>query len=87
LALACAMLAAGASVQAQTVLAVSSWLAPTHMLSQTQKEWCAALEQRAAGKVKCNILPRAVSAPPGTFDAVRNVGDRSRCRATRRTAS
>ena len=30
------------------------------------------LEQKTAGKVKCNILPRAVSAPPGTFDAVRN---------------
>ena len=30
------------------------------------------LEQKAAGKIKCNSLPRAVSAPPGTFDAVRN---------------
>jgi TRAP-type C4-dicarboxylate transport system substrate-binding protein len=30
------------------------------------------LEQKAAGKIKCNVLPRAVSAPPGTFDAVRN---------------
>jgi TRAP-type C4-dicarboxylate transport system substrate-binding protein len=72
LALACTVLAPGAGAQAQTVLAVSSWLAPTHMLSETQKEWCAALEQRVAGKVKCNILPRAVAAAPGTFDAVRN---------------
>ena len=49
-----------------------SWLPPTHMLSETQKEWCAMLEKKTAGKVKCNILPRAVAAPPGTFDAVRN---------------
>ena len=30
------------------------------------------LEQKTANKVKCNSLPRAVSAAPGTFDAVRN---------------
>ena len=58
--------------QAQTVLTVSSWLSPTHTLSETQKEWCAELEKKTAGKAKCNILPRAVAAPPGTFDAVRN---------------
>ena len=57
---------------AQTVLTASSWLAPTHILSETQKEWCGLLEQKTAGKLKCNILPRAVAAPPGTFDAVRN---------------
>jgi TRAP-type transport system periplasmic protein len=66
------LLAAGATAQAQTVLTVSSWLAPTHTLSETQKEWCGQVEQKTAGKVKCNILPRAVAAPPGTFDAVRN---------------
>jgi TRAP-type transport system periplasmic protein len=57
---------------AQTVLTASSWLPPTHALSETQKEWCAQLEAKTAGKAKCNILPRAVSAPPGTLDAVRN---------------
>jgi TRAP-type C4-dicarboxylate transport system substrate-binding protein len=60
------------AAQAQVVLTASSWLAPTHTLSETQKEWCNLLEQRSAGKAKCNILPRAVSAPPATFDAVRN---------------
>ena len=30
------------------------------------------LEQKVPGKIKCNVLPRAVAAPPGTFDAVRN---------------
>jgi TRAP-type C4-dicarboxylate transport system substrate-binding protein len=67
-----ALLAGAAGAQAQTVLTASSWLPPTHILSETQKEWCGELEKRTAGKVKCNILPRAVSNPPGTFDAVRN---------------
>ena len=61
-----------APAMAQTVLTLSSWLPPTHTLSETQKAWCAELEQKVPGKVKCNVLPRAVSAPPGTFDAVRN---------------
>jgi TRAP-type C4-dicarboxylate transport system substrate-binding protein len=72
IAIAAALLSGGATVQAQTVLTVSSWLSPTHILSETQKEWCGQLEQKSAGKVRCNILPRAVAAPPGTFDAVRN---------------
>lgn len=65
-------LIASAGAQAQTVLAVSSWLPPAHILSETQKEWCGELEKKTAGKAKCNILPRGVAAPPGTFDAVRN---------------
>ncbi len=60
------------TAQAQVVLTASSWLGPAHTLSETQKEWCSMLEQKTAGKAKCNILPRAVSAPPGTLDAVRN---------------
>jgi TRAP-type transport system periplasmic protein len=67
-----ALLAAGATAQAQTVITVSSWLPPTHVLSETQKAWCDALEKKVPGKARCNILPRAVAAPPGTFDAVRN---------------
>jgi TRAP-type transport system periplasmic protein len=57
---------------AQTVLTASSWLPPSHTLSETQKEWCNLLEQKTTGKVKCNILPRGVAAAPATFDAVRN---------------
>ncbi|MEN9559083.1 MAG: hypothetical protein RLZZ502_294, partial [Pseudomonadota bacterium] len=41
-------------------------------LSVAQKEWCDLLEKNTAGKMKCNILPKAPSAPPGTFDAVRD---------------
>jgi TRAP-type C4-dicarboxylate transport system substrate-binding protein len=71
-ALTLAVLAATGTVSAQTVLTLSSWVPPTHSLTVTQQEWCAMLEQKTANKVKCNSLPRAVSAAPGTFDAVRN---------------
>jgi len=66
-----AALAAGLA-GAQTVLTASSWVPPSHSLSLAQKEWCDLLEKNTAGKMKCNILPRAVSAPPGTYDAVKN---------------
>jgi TRAP-type C4-dicarboxylate transport system substrate-binding protein len=72
IAVAAAAFATATVAQAQTVLTVSTWLPPTHVLSETQQEWCAELEKKTAGKAKCNILPRAVTSPPGTFDAVRN---------------
>jgi TRAP-type transport system periplasmic protein len=61
-----------AAAHAQTVLTASSWLPPTHTLSETQKAWCAQVEAKTAGKFKCNVLPRAVAGAPATFDAVRN---------------
>jgi TRAP-type C4-dicarboxylate transport system substrate-binding protein len=67
-----AALTAVSAAQAQTVITASTWVPPSHTLSETQREWCAQLDQKTAGKLKCNILPRAVAAPPGTFDAVRN---------------
>lgn len=57
---------------AQTVFTVSSWLPPAHSLSLAQKEWCDLLEKNTTGRMKCNILPRSVAAPPGTYDAVKN---------------
>jgi TRAP-type C4-dicarboxylate transport system substrate-binding protein len=60
------------AASAQTVLTVSSWVPPSHMLAESLREWCGLLDQKSAGKVKCNILPRAVAAPPGSLDAVRN---------------
>jgi TRAP-type transport system periplasmic protein len=60
------------SAAAQTVLTVSSWLPPSHGLSTAQKEWCDLLEKNTAGKMKCNILPRGVANPPGTYDAVKS---------------
>lgn len=70
--LALSAIAAASTASAQTVLTVSSWLPPTHTLSTAQKEWCDLLEKNTAGKMKCNILPRAVAAPPGTMDAVKS---------------
>ncbi|MBL8330704.1 MAG: TRAP transporter substrate-binding protein [Rubrivivax sp.] len=66
-----AALSLGASAQT-TTLTLSAWVPPAHILTTTQREWCEMLEQKVPGKVKCNVLPRAVSAPPATFDAVRN---------------
>ena len=71
-ALATAALLGAGTVSAQTVFTVSSWLPPTHTASMAQKEWCDLLEKNTAGKMKCNILPRGVAAPPGTYDAVKN---------------
>jgi TRAP-type transport system periplasmic protein len=71
IALAAAVLIAGAA-SAQTVLTASSWIFPTHALSTAQKDWCDQLDKNTKGKMKCNILPRGVTAGPGTYDAVKN---------------
>jgi TRAP-type C4-dicarboxylate transport system substrate-binding protein len=60
------------SAQAQVVITASSWVPPTHVLSEVQKDWCAQLEKKTAGKARCNILPRGVAPGPATFDAVHN---------------
>jgi TRAP-type C4-dicarboxylate transport system substrate-binding protein len=57
---------------AQTVLTLSSWVPPTHALTIAQAEWCDLVSKNSGGKIRCNQLPRAVSAPPGTLDAVKN---------------
>ncbi|HYF58038.1 MAG TPA: TRAP transporter substrate-binding protein [Burkholderiaceae bacterium] len=64
------MSAGGAS--AQVVLTASSWLPPTHTLSTSQAKWCEEVSAATSNRVRCNILPKAVVAPPGTFDAVRD---------------
>lgn len=70
--LAAAVLLMPAWASAQVVLTLSSWVPPSHSLTEGQKEWCQQLEQKVPGKVRCNALPRAVSAPGATFDSVRN---------------
>lgn len=67
-----AVIGTSGAVSAQTVLTASSWVPPSHTLSMAQKEWCDLVEKNTTGKVKCNILPRGVSAAPGTYDAVKN---------------
>jgi TRAP-type C4-dicarboxylate transport system substrate-binding protein len=63
---------AAMSASAQTTLTLSSWVPPSHALTLAQNEWCALVAKNANGKIKCNLLPRAVAAPPGTYDAVKN---------------
>jgi TRAP-type transport system periplasmic protein len=60
------------SASAQVTLTVSSWLNPMHTLSTTQEQWCADVAAATSARVKCNILPKHVTSPPGTFDAVRD---------------
>src|SRR3954471_19928255 len=71
LAVAAALCGTG-TASAQTVLTLSSWVPPTHSLSIAQKEWCDLVEKNSGNKIKCNVLPRAVANPPGTYDAIKN---------------
>jgi TRAP-type transport system periplasmic protein len=67
-------LAAAFSVaaHAQTTLTYSSWVSPQHLLSVWQAGWTQEVEKATAGRVKFQALPKHPSAPPGTFDAVRD---------------
>lgn len=71
-ALALALLIAPAAAWAKVTLIVSSWVPPTHTISQTIAKWCEEVAQATANRVACNVLPKAVSAPPATFDSVRD---------------
>lgn len=57
---------------AQVIINATAWVPATHALSVAQREWCDALEKETRGGVKCNHLPKAVAAPLGTFDAIRD---------------
>jgi TRAP-type transport system periplasmic protein len=63
---------AGAAQAQQVTLTASSWLAPSHLLSRAQADWCTEVSKATQDRVKCNILPKPVTPPPGTFDAVRD---------------
>src|SRR5688572_15266004 len=64
--------ALGAPAHAQTTLTYSSWVSPQHHLSIWQANWTAEVEKATGGRVKFTVLPKHPSAPPGTFDAVRD---------------
>ena len=61
-----------APASAQVVLAASSWVPPSHLLSRAQAAWCDDVAKATQDRVKCNILPKPVSPPPATFDAIRD---------------
>lgn len=59
--------------QAQTTLTMSSWLPPSHIITKDMMmAWAKQVEEATQGRVKFNLLPKAVASPPGTFDAVRD---------------
>ena len=59
--------------QAQTTLTMSSWLPPSHIITKDMMMgWAKEVEAATQGRVKFNLLPKAVASPPGTFDAVRD---------------
>lgn len=58
--------------RADVVLTASNWLPPTHAMAMTQAKWCEDVAKATAKRVRCNILPKPVAAPPATFDAIRD---------------
>jgi TRAP-type C4-dicarboxylate transport system substrate-binding protein len=58
---------------AQTTLTMSSWVSPQHHLTANVLQgWATEAEKVTSGRVKFTMLPKHPSAPPGTFDAVRD---------------
>lgn len=72
-AFACALALPVTAAQAQVVLNVNAWVPPAHLLvADITMPFCKDVEQVTQGRVKCNLLPKAVVAPPQTLDAVRD---------------
>lgn len=67
-----AFLGAAGLAQADVTLTASSWVPPGHTLAQTQNKWCDEVAKATSGRVKCSLLPKPVSAPPATFDSIRD---------------
>jgi len=56
-----------------TTLTMSSWVSPSHLLTKdVLGGWAQEVEKATNGRVKLQMLPKHPSAPPGTFDAVRD---------------
>jgi TRAP-type C4-dicarboxylate transport system substrate-binding protein len=56
-----------------TTLTMSSWVSPQHHLTSVVLQgWANEVEKATSGRVKFTMLPKHPSAPPGTFDAVRD---------------
>jgi len=65
--------AAAQPAVAQTTLTMSSWVSPQHHLTANVLQgWANEAEKATNGRVKFQMLPKHPSAPPGTFDAVRD---------------
>ena len=61
------------AAQAQTTMTMSSWVPPSHSLTKdVLAVWAQNVEKATNGRVKFQMLPKHPSAPPGTFDAVKD---------------
>jgi TRAP-type C4-dicarboxylate transport system substrate-binding protein len=67
-----ALFGIAASGKAETVLTISSWAPPNHLMTKVViRGWAADVENATQGRVKFRMLSKHPSAPPGAFDAVR----------------
>ena len=65
--------ACAAAASAQTTMTMSSWVSPSHSLTKdVLAVWAQNVEKATHGRVKFQMLPKHPSAPPGTFDAVKD---------------
>lgn len=67
-----ALLAFAGTATAQITLTLSSWVPPAHLLTRAQSDWCNEVGKATSGRIRCNLLPKAVAPAPATFDAVRD---------------
>src|SRR5262245_11616190 len=62
-----------ATAGAQTTLTMSSWVPRSHSLTKdVLAVWAHNVEKASNGRIKLQMLPKHPSAPPGTFDAVKD---------------
>ncbi len=68
-----ATLGLGTMAQAETTtLTLSSWVPPTHFLvKDVLQPWMADVEKATEGRVKINMLPKAVGSPPQHWELAR----------------
>jgi TRAP-type C4-dicarboxylate transport system substrate-binding protein len=68
-----AALGLGTAAQAETTtLTMSSWVPPTHFLvKDILQPWIADVEKATEGRVKINMLPKAVGSPPQHWELAR----------------
>jgi TRAP-type C4-dicarboxylate transport system substrate-binding protein len=68
-----AAMAFASAASAQVTLNVNTWVPPSHLLvADVTMPFCKDVEAATQGRIKCNLLPKAVVAPPQTLDAVRD---------------
>jgi TRAP-type transport system periplasmic protein len=60
------------TAHAQTTLTMSSWVPPTHFVAKDiLQPWMAEVERATEGRVKINMLPKAVGSPPQHWELAR----------------